>query len=223
MPSSFEPPDFLSLDLSGKPDMSDFVRSKRARHRFTEHSSSDSSGAGTFLVSSVKFRETFGTSLQDQAEIIAKAEGVEPLSVELLARFVPGLGSDGRSATILIVAEWNEASPLIWESIVKKTKKFVDSSTRGASLEDEVCVEMIARELTLPNQEQPVSPWSNWASPKSLNEIPNNVYVSVDYESEESKWPPVVGEMQQLLNRYPHNLHVHMEHNTTMEFHSEFP
>ncbi|KAK3364312.1 hypothetical protein B0T25DRAFT_493098 [Lasiosphaeria hispida] len=282
MASSFDPPDFLTLSLSGKPEMSDFVRSKRARHRFTEHSSSDSSDSGTFLVSNVKFRVgapptqplpvesgwstvctkvqgTFGTSLQDQAEIIAKAEGVEPLNVELLARFVPGLGSNSRRATILIVAEWNEASPSIWESIVKKTKKFVDSSTRGASLKDEVCVEMVARELTLPKYVTPIptteltksfcEDWPRIAekildildlypSTKSRatslalvklgfskipSENPSTVYVSVDYESEESKWPPVVGEIQQLLNRYPHNLQVHMEHNTTIEFYPEFP
>ncbi|KAK3364269.1 hypothetical protein B0T25DRAFT_493064 [Lasiosphaeria hispida] len=105
--SSFDSPTII--DLSGKPDPFDFARRKRARYRYTEHSSSDSSDAGTFLVSNVKFRvgapplpplpvqtsgsnacalvqEALGFSLNDQAKIIAKAEGVEPLSVELVSR-----------------------------------------------------------------------------------------------------------------------------------------
>ncbi|KAK0723122.1 hypothetical protein B0T26DRAFT_674734 [Lasiosphaeria miniovina] len=195
----------------GSPDVSDFERRKRARYRDTEHSSSDSSDAGAFLISNVKFRvgapppqplpvfngwstactlvqEALGTSLQGQAEIIAKAEGVEPLSVELVGRFVTE--SDSCRPTILIVAKWSEASPPIWEKIVRNTKKFVDLSTRDGDLEDIVIsVEMIAEELT-------------------LTKNPLTVYISVDYESEESKWPPVVGEIQQLLNGYGHNLYL---------------
>jgi hypothetical protein len=41
------------------------------------------------------------------------------------------------------------------------------------------------------------------------------VYVSVDYESEEEKWVPVVKEMQQYLQQYKHaDLRVHLEHGT---------
>jgi hypothetical protein len=41
------------------------------------------------------------------------------------------------------------------------------------------------------------------------------VYVSVDYESEEGKWAPVVEEMQQYLQQYKHaDLRVHLEHGT---------
>ncbi|KAK3358076.1 hypothetical protein B0T25DRAFT_451417 [Lasiosphaeria hispida] len=256
--------------------MSDFWRSKRARYRYTEHSSSDSGEGGTFLVSNVKFRvgapppqplpaqsgwsiactkvqEALGTSLQVQAEIIAEAEGVEPLSVEFLSRFAPG--SDNHRPTILIVAKWSKASPPIWEKIVKEAKKFADSSTRGASLQDvEVCVEMVAEELTLTKYVAPIpdgevtkdlsEDWPRIADkvvdildayPATQSRVTSlalfklgfsedfdknrrTVYISVDYESEESKWPPVVGEIQQLLNRYPHDLHVHMEHNTSESY-----
>ncbi|KAK3364331.1 hypothetical protein B0T25DRAFT_61230 [Lasiosphaeria hispida] len=281
------------IELSGKPGVFDFARRKRARYRHTEHSSSDFSDAGMFLISNVKFRvgapppqplpvesgwsiactllqEALGTSLQDQAETIAKAEGVEPLSVELVARFVPGSGSgmkpgaqsesDSRRPTILIVAKWNEASPSIWAKIVKKTKKFVDSSTRGGYLLQDMVigVEMIAEELTLTKYITPVpaseltealcTDWQHitekvldildtYPSTKSrvtsiallklgfskdFDKNPLTVYISVDYESEESKWPPVVGEIQQLLNGYHHNLHVHMEHNTSGESYAKF-
>lgn len=53
-------------------------------------------------------------------------------------------------------------------------------------------------------------------------ENPNTVYISVDYESEESTWPPVVSEIQQYLQRYEYaNLCVHLEHNTVE--HLAFP
>ncbi|KAK3350196.1 hypothetical protein B0T25DRAFT_550012 [Lasiosphaeria hispida] len=278
--SSSDRPEFLNLP--GKPDLSDFTRHKRARYRYTEHSSSDSSDAGIFLVSNVKFRvgapppqplpaesgwsiacskvqEALGTSLQVQAEIIAKAAGVEPLSVELLARFTPGCEPDARRPAVLIVAKWTEASPPIWDKIVKQTKKFVDMSTRAVSLEDvEVSVEMVAEELTLAKYLTPIpsseltkkfsEDWpyiaekcldilDSYPSTKSrvtclalfklgfsqnFDENPSTVYISVDYESEESKWVPVIGEIQQLLHRYPYKLSVHMEHNTSGELYPEF-
>ncbi|KAK0707774.1 hypothetical protein B0H67DRAFT_495703, partial [Lasiosphaeris hirsuta] len=271
--SSFDSPTII--DLSGKPDPFDFARRKRARYRYTEHSSSDSSDAGTFLVSNVKFRvgapplpplpvrtsgsnacalvqEALGFSLNDQAKIIAKAEGVEPLSVELVSRYIPGsMPNEGRP-TLFIMAKWSESSPQIWEKIVKKTKKFVDSLTCGGYLEDVgIGVEMIAKELTLAKCITPIPAseftdalcrdWQHitekvldildiYPSTKSrvtsialfklgfstnYNTNPLTVYISVDYESEENKWPPVIGKIQQLLNHYPHNLHVHMEHNTS--------
>ena len=278
--SSFDPPNII--DLTGKLDLVDFARRKRARYRSTEHSSSDSSDAGTFLISNVKFRvgapppqplpiqsgcslgctlvrEVLGTFLQDQAEKIAKAEGVQPLSVGLVARFVPGSTLDNRCATILIVAKWNDTSPPIWEKIVKKTKKFVDSSTRNSHLEDlQISVEMIAEELTLNKYISPVPTKEltdalrlDWpliaekaldildAYPATKSRVtsialfklgfsrdfdknPLTVYISVDYESEEGKWPAIVGEIQQLLNRYPHNLQLHLEHNTSGESYPEF-
>jgi len=43
---------------------------------------------------------------------------------------------------------------------------------------------------------------------------PLTVYVSVDYESEEAKWPPVADEIQRYLDTSPHNLRVHIEHDS---------
>ncbi|KAK5651226.1 hypothetical protein OQA88_12690 [Cercophora sp. LCS_1] len=57
---------------------------------------------------------------------------------------------------------------------------------------------------------------------RDFDKNPLTVYISVDYESEEGKWPAIVGEIQQLLNRYPHNLHLHLEHNTSGESYPEF-
>ncbi|KAK3339843.1 hypothetical protein B0T25DRAFT_618478 [Lasiosphaeria hispida] len=238
--------------LSGKANPSDFARHKRARYRYTEHSSSDSSDAGTFLVSNVKFRSALGFSLNDQAEIIAKAEGVEPLSVDLVSRYIEGSAPNEGRVTILIVANWSESSPSIWERIVKKTKKFVDAAIRNRYLEDvEIGVEMIAEELTLAKYITPIpasdltdafcEDWQHitegaldildsYPATKSrvtsialfklgfsttYEDNPSTVYISVNYESEENHWPPVVGEIQQLLNRYPYKLQVHMEHNTS--------
>jgi hypothetical protein len=46
----------------------------------------------------------------------------------------------------------------------------------------------------------------------NLDMNPLTVYVSVDYESEEAKWPPIVEQVQHFLDSYPHNFHLHMEH-----------
>jgi hypothetical protein len=49
-----------------------------------------------------------------------------------------------------------------------------------------------------------------------LNEAYNNpktVYVTVDYESPESGWPPVVKNMQTFVDEFGFDLHVHLEHN----------
>ncbi|KAK3360822.1 hypothetical protein B0T24DRAFT_643583, partial [Lasiosphaeria ovina] len=46
------------------------------------------------------------------------------------------------------------------------------------------------------------------------DENPDTVYVSVDYECLETKWPPIVGEVQQFLRQITYaNLKFHLEHN----------
>lgn len=53
----------------------------------------------------------------------------------------------------------------------------------------------------------------------------NTVYVSVDYECRESKWPAVIGEIQQYLQqpRFKYaNVHVHMEHGVVEQFTGTF-
>ncbi|KAK3364745.1 hypothetical protein B0T24DRAFT_638557 [Lasiosphaeria ovina] len=46
------------------------------------------------------------------------------------------------------------------------------------------------------------------------DENPDTVYVSVDYECLETKWPPIVGEVQQFLRQITYaDLKLHMEHN----------
>ncbi|KAK3362336.1 hypothetical protein B0T25DRAFT_467549 [Lasiosphaeria hispida] len=51
---------------------------------------------------------------------------------------------------------------------------------------------------------------------------PNTVYISVDYACLETKWPPVVGEIQQYLNQFKYaDLNLHFEHNIVE--HCAFP
>lgn len=40
------------------------------------------------------------------------------------------------------------------------------------------------------------------------------VYVTVDYESPEAGWPPVLKDMQTFVDGFNFDLHVHLEHNT---------
>ena len=47
---------------------------------------------------------------------------------------------------------------------------------------------------------------------------PNTVYISLDYASNETAWPPVVKRIQEYLDGFNHDLHVHIEHNTMDEF-----
>jgi hypothetical protein len=48
---------------------------------------------------------------------------------------------------------------------------------------------------------------------KDLAQNPPTVYIAVDYESEEARWPPIIRELQEYLDRYhEHKLRVHIEH-----------
>ncbi|KAG7289584.1 hypothetical protein NEMBOFW57_005955 [Staphylotrichum longicolle] len=48
-----------------------------------------------------------------------------------------------------------------------------------------------------------------------MDSNPLTVYVSVDYESEEARWPPVADEIQRYLDTSPYNLRVHIEHDSS--------
>ncbi|KAK4155595.1 hypothetical protein C8A00DRAFT_31542 [Chaetomidium leptoderma] len=47
---------------------------------------------------------------------------------------------------------------------------------------------------------------------------PMTVYVSLDYESDQLGWDPVVQEIQCYLDGFEHDLHVHLEHNVLNHF-----
>ena len=49
---------------------------------------------------------------------------------------------------------------------------------------------------------------------KHADNNPPTVFISVDYESEESKWPPIVDEIQQHVDGYPYKFRVHIEHSS---------
>ncbi|KAK4164616.1 hypothetical protein QBC43DRAFT_317245 [Cladorrhinum sp. PSN259] len=57
---------------------------------------------------------------------------------------------------------------------------------------------------------------------EDIGKNPLTVFVGVDYGSEESKWPPILDEIQELLNRYPYKLRFHMEHNSTVGHYPSF-
>jgi hypothetical protein len=179
-------------------------------------------------------------------------------SVELVGRGIAGDDSEGQP-TILIVAEWDEKSPPLWERIVKRTKKWIDEKVLASGkLNLDIAVEMIARDLTLCKHVSAISErelaqglgrdWPNIAdkvaeilerhpateskvtsislfrlgSSEDLGNNPLTVYISVSYESDETKWPPVVTMIEQYLSAYQHDLHVHLEHNS-FDLHPSFP
>lgn len=246
--------------------------SESARRRRTEHSSSDSSEAGPFLVSSVKHRVAapparplpndsrwnedcrliqrfLGLGLEDGVAKILTDNGIQTEEPpELWFRSVEG---DGQP-TIVVVAAWDEkTSPPVWERAVKQAKRFVDATVLASSPELrhlDVAVEMLAEELT---REQYVSCISNnegtdslvrgWdiirddvgrtleSFPQTQGRVtsislfnfgpledvernPPTVYISVDYESDETQWPPITSEIQRGLDTYGYNLRVHIEH-----------
>jgi len=159
--------------------------SKRARYRRTRHSSSDSSDAGQFLVSNVKFRVSappalplpiargwnaecdlirkhLGLRLEDGVEKVLSRIGIATEEgPSLTFRHVPD--STIGQVTVLVASDWEESSRIIWEEGVKQAKKFVDatvlaySELKGVN----IAVEIIAIELQV---------WSHIrAIPKTLS------------------------------------------------------
>ncbi|KAK3302200.1 uncharacterized protein B0T15DRAFT_496673 [Chaetomium strumarium] len=56
---------------------------------------------------------------------------------------------------------------------------------------------------------------------RNYSNNPLTVFITVNYESEEARWPMVLREIQEYLSTFPHNLRVHMEHGVFMSY-SEF-
>ncbi|KAK0724448.1 hypothetical protein B0H67DRAFT_680051 [Lasiosphaeris hirsuta] len=165
--------------LSGKANPSDFARHKRARYRYTEYSSSDSSDAGTFLVSNVKFR------FVDAAIRNGYLEDVE-IGIEMIAE------------ELTLANDLTDTFYEDWQHITEGALDILDSYPATKSRVTSIALFKLGFLTTYEGN-------------------PSTVYISVNYESEENHWPPVVGEIQQLLNRYPYKLQVHMEHNTSSE------
>ncbi|KAG7292834.1 hypothetical protein NEMBOFW57_002879 [Staphylotrichum longicolle] len=253
---------------------------RSARNRRTEHSSSDSSEVGQFLVSNVKFRvaapparplpvdddlghqdcifihKALGNALEDGVDNILEANNIKPLEpTSLVFRSVQGDSSQGQP-TILVVADWDETSPPTWERAVKRSKRLVDATVLESKQlrAMDIAVEFIAKELTLgkyisaiPPQEFSKSLAEAWGEIKyhvsdildrhpqtkervtsvslfklgfsdDVDKNPLTLYISLDYESEETKWPPVVEEIEKCLDQYPYDLRVHLEHNCPTPF-----
>ncbi|KAK5660009.1 hypothetical protein OQA88_13477 [Cercophora sp. LCS_1] len=55
-----------------------------------------------------------------------------------------------------------------------------------------------------------------WGTNKDAEKNPPTVFIGVDYQSEETKWPPILDEIQHFLDGYPYKLRLHMEHNATV-------
>jgi hypothetical protein len=206
--------------------------------------------------------EALGTGLVDGTFKIIASEGLELCKVddvELVGRGIAGDDSEGEP-TILIVAEWDEKSPPLWERIVKRTKKWIDGKALGSGKLNhlDIAVEMIAQDLTLCKYVSAISgrelaqglgrDWPHIADKVAeilerhpateskvtsislfrlgfSEDLDNNlltVYISVSYESDETKWPPVVTMIEQYLSAYKHDLHVHLEHNSS-DLYPSFP
>jgi hypothetical protein len=250
--------------------MSDmFDTSPPERYLPARATASDSSDAGNFDISNVRLRvgapppiplpltnewdarcdlisdELGRPVLESETKRILSVEGVDSVaSVELTSR--------ERRPTIFIVARWEDGCSDLWEAVVRKVKKLVDSKRlTSEKLGDvDIAVEMIAEELMLekylsivPEEVLARGLERDWPSIRGrVTEIldshsatkgcmnmmtlvrlgfspqhsdnPDTVYISMDYESDESKWPPVVEEIKQYLKEFDYvQLHVHLEHN----------
>lgn len=254
----------------------------RARQRRTKHSSSDSSVAGNFLVSNVKFRvaapparslpnenrwnedctrirDCLGFALENGLASIITDNGIETAGrpPKLVYRCIEESPSDGQP-TMLVVATWDEtSSPSVWERAVKQAKQFINATSLASGQLDhvDIGVEIIAEQLDwanyvscVPNSELTDSLIRDWDTaiqddvakllesfPQTkgkvtsmavfklgpLRDVDSNplvVYISINYESEEDEWPPVVSEIQRYLDRYEYGLRVHIEHGSPKSF-----
>ena len=149
-----------------------------ARNHRTEPSSSSSSQAGPFLVSSVRYRvaapparplpnescwnkdcslihRSLGLTLEDGVAKILINNGIEAADTpELVYRCIPGDDGSGGQPTVTAVATWDDiTSPPVWERAVKEAKRFVDATVLASPelRHLDVGVEMIAEELTPSN------------------------------------------------------------------------
>jgi hypothetical protein len=246
--------------------------------------SSDSSDAGEFDISNVRFRvgapplvplpltnqwdelcslitsELGQRVLERETEKILSDEKVDNvIDVDLTSRLCTdsgGITAEGRP-TILIVAAWKEGCSALWETVVRRVKKLVDSKrfTREKLRDVDIAVEMIAEELTLEKYLWPVSAETlakglekDWPNIKdrvfqimesysgtrghttaiSLFNLgfspipdnnPNTVYVSLDYDSDESSWTAAFEEIERYIKQFDYaQLRLHLEHNTVEDF-----
>ena len=92
--------------------------------------------------------------------------------------------------------EYSEAFERDWTEIMGKTRKILDSYPTTKSR----CWVLAVFKL---------------GTDKIEKNNPPTVFISVGYESEESKWPPIIDEIQQLVDGYPYKLRVHMEHSSS--------
>ncbi|KAH6856407.1 hypothetical protein B0I37DRAFT_367311 [Chaetomium sp. MPI-CAGE-AT-0009] len=244
------------------------------RYRPARATSSGSSDAGDFDISNLRLRvgapptlplpltgrwDARCTLISDElGQGVLESETKKILSAEKVSDVISvNLTSREGRPTILIVAPWEEGCSALWEAVVRRVKKLVDSKrlTSGRLRGIDIAVEMIAEELTLKKYLSLVPTeilarglkmdWpyimcgvsqileSHNATRGYMNAIslirlgfsprhsdnPNTIYVSLDYLSDESGWPPVVQEITQYLNHVNYvQLQVHLEHNSAEEF-----
>ncbi|KAK4239788.1 hypothetical protein C8A03DRAFT_13838 [Achaetomium macrosporum] len=89
--------------------------------------------------------------------------------------------------------EWTPSLPADWERIKDKVPEILNShpATRGTT----TSISLFKFGFSRDGARNPLT-----------------VYISVDYESEEAGWASVISEIEQYLDTYPYNLHVHIEH-----------
>lgn len=255
---------------------------KLARYRRNNHSSSASSEAGQFLVSVVKFRvaappawplpvhnhwnddcelirQALGNGLEREVNSVLLANGVDVVeqydlyATALIFRAVEGDDTRGQP-TVLVVATWDDTSPVVWGRAVKQAKRFIDAKALAHGHHLDIAVEIIAEELTRELYVSHISeceltsglardwdcikgnvgrilktneategkvstiPLFRLGSSVKLDANPLTVYVSVDYESSEGNWPPIIDQIQHYLNGYPYKFQLHIEHDSLQTY-----
>ncbi|KAH6632017.1 hypothetical protein F5144DRAFT_572823 [Chaetomium tenue] len=261
-------------------DMFDYMYPPE-RYLRARATASDSSDAGNFDISSVRLRvgapppmglplnnqwdarckliaDELGRGvLESETKKILSAEGVtDVISVELTSRDVEYTYRETHP-TIFIVARWEDGCSDLWEAVVRKVKKLVDSKRlTSEKLGDiDIAVEMIAEEFTLkkymsgiPEEILAEGLERDWPGIKSRvieildshsatkermsmitlcrlgfsprdSENQETVYVSIEYGSDESEWPPIIEEIKQYLKEVDYaQLHVQFEYGISMHF-----
>ncbi|VUC25753.1 unnamed protein product [Clonostachys rosea] len=163
----------------------------------------------------------------------------EDPSISLVYRSIPD-DPDSARLTLLIIAHWsNSNSPEAWELAVQAIRPLV---LEYLPTQQEVYVEMIAENLTVPLYISPVGDdpiiaqsWSeistkiydalegNPASQGTMtcidvmrlgtvksSENPITVYVSVSHECAETDWPPIIAEIEKIIE--PYHLELRLQH-----------
>ncbi|KAF5670486.1 hypothetical protein FHETE_4393 [Fusarium heterosporum] len=153
--------------------------------------------------------------------------------------------------TLIMLAYWSPENGVAYKNVVKEMVEWLDDKTREDPQRMYVEITAVENVMTIyygiVSDRVLLDAWGStsvsiqnilesfWATRGSftclalqkygidpeVNANPPTVYISMDYDSDETGWPDVATRIKELLNRQGWNhVHVHMEHNLGMT--SEF-